>query len=228
MVAYRSDNPAANFGRIALRYRRQDPATGALGLGLTETLTAKLAEASASDGIQVVSPRDLRDQGVKTAADARREFGTDLVLESSLQRSGQTIRVNCFLVDSKTHRQIAARSITVDAGDTFGLQDQVVSETLDMLPVQIKAEQRRKLNVSQDTQPAAYEAYIRGRGYMQEIGSENIDKAIAEFTKAIHIDPNYALGYACLGIVIGWDFSSTRNQTAGSRTPPAIAKRHCR
>ena len=139
----------------------QDPATSALGLGLTETLTAKLVQASDADAIQVVSPRDLRDQGVKTAEDARREFGTDFVLESSLQRSGQTIRVNCYLVDSKTHRQIAARSITVDAGDAFGLQDRVVSETLDMLPTQIQPEQRRKLNVRQDTQPAAYEAYIR-------------------------------------------------------------------
>ena len=217
----------------------QDPATGALGLGLTETLTAKLAEASASDGIQVVSPRDLRDQGVKTAADARREFGTDLVLESSLQRSGQTIRVNCFLVDSKTHRQIAARSITVDAGDTFGLQDQVVSETLDMLPVQIKPEQRRKLNVRQDTQPAAYEAYIRGRGYLQEPGSENLDKAIAEFTKAIHIDPNYALGYALLGnsYWLGfqqyakpndWVANASRNcQKALSLNPELVAGHVC-
>ena len=177
----------------------QDPATSALGLGLTETLTAKLVQASDTDAIQVVSPRDLRDQGVKTAEDARREFGTDLVLESSLQRSGQTIRVNCYLVDSKTHRQIAARSMTVDAGDTFGLQDRVVSETLDMLPVRIDPEQRRKLNVRQDTQPAAYEAYIRGRGYLQEPDSEDLDKAIAEFTKAVHIDPNYALGYAALG-----------------------------
>src|SRR5664279_2861266 len=177
----------------------QDPATSALGLGLTETLTAKLAEASGSDAIQVVSPRDLRDQGVKTAADARREFGTDFVLESSLQRSGQTIRVNCYLVDSKTHRQLAARTITVDANDAFGLQDRVVSETLDMLPAQINPEQRSKLNVRQDTQPAAYEAYIRGRGYLQEPGSENLDKAIAEFTKAVRIDPNCALGYAALG-----------------------------
>src|ERR1019366_7364270 len=142
----------------------QDPATAALGLGLTETLTAKLVQASDTDAIQVVSPRDLRDQGVKTAEDARREFGTDFVLESSLHRSGQTIRINCYLVDSKTHRQLAARSVTVDAGDTFGLQDRVVSETLDMLPAQIKPEQRRKLNVRQDTQPAAYEAYIQGRG----------------------------------------------------------------
>ena len=178
----------------------QDPATGALGLGLTETLTAKLVEASGSDAIQVVSPRDLRDQGVKTAEDARREFGTDFVVEGSLQRSGNTIRIDCYLVNSKTHRQIAARSITVASDDVFGLQDQVVSETLGMLPVQIKAEQRRKLSVSQDTQPAAYEAYIRGRGYMQEINQpDDIDKAVAEFTKAIHIDPNYALGYAALG-----------------------------
>jgi len=178
----------------------QDPATSALGMGLTETLTAKLVQASDSDMIQVVSPRDLRDQGVKTAEDARREFGTDFVLESSLQRAGETIRINCYLVDSKTHRQLAARSITVDAGDTFGLQDRVVGETLDMLPAQIKPEQRRKLNVQHDTEPAAYEAYIRGRGYLQEYEKpENIDSAIAEFTQALKVDPNYALAYAGLG-----------------------------
>ena len=87
----------------------------------------------------------------------------------------------------------------MDANDVFGMQDQVVSETLDMLPAQIKPEDRQRLNVRQNTQPAAYEAYIQGRGYLQEPGSENLDKAIAEFTKAIQIDPNYALGYATLG-----------------------------
>jgi serine/threonine-protein kinase len=217
----------------------QDPATSALGLGLTETLTAKLVQASDTDAIQVVSPRDLRDQGVKTAEDARREFGTDFVLESSLQRSGQTIRVNCFLVDSKTHRQIAARSITVDAGDAFGLQDRVVSETLDMLPAQIKPERRRQLNAQHDTQPAAYEAYIRGRGYMQEPGPDNIEKAIAEFTKAIQIDPNYALGYAALGNSYwvgfqqyakpnGWVPNASRNcQKALSVNPELVAGHVC-
>jgi serine/threonine-protein kinase len=178
----------------------QDSATSALGLGLMETLTAKLVEASNSDSIQVVSPRDVRDQGVKTAEDARREFGTDLVLESSLQKEGQTIRINSYLVDAKTHRQLAARSITVDAADSFGLQDRVVSETLDMLPARIGPEQRRKLTVRQDTQPAAYEAYIRGRGYLVEFSKpEDIDNAIAEFTQAVKIDPNYATGYAALG-----------------------------
>lgn len=178
----------------------QDSATNALGVGLMETLTAKLVEASSSDSIQIVSPRDLRDQGVKTADDARRQFGSDLVLESSLQKEGQTIRVNSYLVDARTHRQLAARTITVDAGDSFGLQDRVVSETLDMLPARIDPEERRKLTVRQDTQPAAYEAYIQGRGYLLQFSKpEDIDNAIAQFSQAIKIDPNYALGYAALG-----------------------------
>ncbi len=138
---------------------------------------------------------------MKTAEDARREFGTDLVLESSLQRSGQTFRINCYLVDSRTHRQLDAKSIEAEVTDPFGLQDRVVSAALDMLPGQIKPEQRRRLKVqSRIHRPAAYEAYIRGRGYLQEYEKpENIDSAIAEFGHAIQIDPNYAPSYAGLG-----------------------------
>ncbi|HKD86758.1 MAG TPA: tetratricopeptide repeat protein [Terriglobales bacterium] len=178
----------------------QDQATNALGLGLMETLTAKLSQVSDTDSIQVVSSRDLRDQKVKTAEDARREFGSDLVIESSIQKERDTIRVNSFLVDTKTHRQLASRTITVDAGDSFGLQDRVVSEALDMLPVRIGPAQRQKLAVKQDTKPAAYEAYMRGRGYMLEFTKpEDLDNALAEFDQAVKIDPNYALGYAALG-----------------------------
>jgi tetratricopeptide (TPR) repeat protein len=178
----------------------QDAATNALGLGLTETLTAKLVQASDSNSVQVVSPRDLRDQNVKTAEDARREFGTNYVLESSLQRSGQTIRINCYLVDTRTHRQLAARTIESDASDTFKLQDEVVNAALDMLPGRIEESQRAALAARQDTRPAAYEAYIRGRGYLQEYEKpENIDNAITEFNQALSVDPNYAPAYAGLG-----------------------------
>jgi serine/threonine-protein kinase len=69
-----------------------------------------------------------------------------------------------------------------------------------MLPTPINAEERQKLTVRQDTQPAAYQAYIQGRGYLLEFSKpEDIDNAIAEFSQAIKIDPNYALGYAGLG-----------------------------
>ena len=178
----------------------QDPATSALGLGLTETVAAKLVQASDTSAVQIVSPQDLRDQKIKTADDARREFGTDLVLESSIQRSGTMLRINCYLVDSKTHRPIAAETIESEGTDPFGLQDKVVNAALDMLAVKLKPEERQRLKAVQNTNPAAYDAYIRGRGYLQEFQKpESIDNAIAEFQKAITIDPRYALAYAGLG-----------------------------
>ncbi len=216
----------------------QDAATNALGLGLTETLTAKLVQASNNDMIQVVSPRELRTRGVKTAEDARREFGTDLVLEGSLQQSGQMYRITCNLVDSKTQRQIAARTITAEAGDMFGLQDKVVSETLNMLPARIEPEQRQSLFARRDTQPAAYEAYIRGRGYLQEYDKpENIDNAIAEFRRALKTDSNYALAYAALGTAYwtgfeqfsrgnDWVVSASQNCERALSLNPELAEGH--
>jgi serine/threonine protein kinase/tetratricopeptide (TPR) repeat protein len=191
----------------------QDASTSALGLGLTETLTAKLVQASNGDSVQVVSPRDLRDQSVKTAVDARREFGTDYVLESSLQRSGNMLRVNCYLVDSRTHRQLSARTVESDDSDTFKLQDQVVNAVLDMLPQTVKASERQALATRQDTQPAVYDAYIRGRGYLLEYEKpENIDNAIAEFNQALKVDPRYAPAYAALGQAYWLGFQQNRGE----------------
>jgi serine/threonine-protein kinase len=178
----------------------QNEATSALSLGLTDTLAAKLVQLSTSDSIQLVSPRDLREQGVKTAEQAWREFGTNLVLEGTLEKSGSNLRINCSLVDPKTHRTLGARSITVAETDSFGLQDQVVSEVLTLLPTRIGPSERRELARPPDTTPEAYEAYIRGRGYLIDYDKEeNVDSAIAELERATQIDPHYAPSYASLG-----------------------------
>ena len=64
-----------------------DDATNALGAGMTETLTAKLAQVSDRDQLQLVSTHEIETQGIQTAEQARREFGVDLVLEGSLQQA---------------------------------------------------------------------------------------------------------------------------------------------
>ena len=189
-----------------------DPATSALGLGLTETVTAKLVQASDAGRMQLVSARELIAGGVKNAEQARREFGTDLVLEGSVQQSGELIRITCSIVDSKTRRQIAARTITGQADEIFNLQDRFVNELLDMLAVVIRPEQRHLLDARQDTQPTAYDFYLRGRGYLQEYEKpENIDRAITEFERAVQVDEKYAPAYAGLGAAYATNFEQ-RNQ----------------
>src|SRR5262249_6055092 len=72
----------------------QDQKTSALIIGLTETLTAKLSEISGRD-LQLISARDIREQGVTTTEQAWKEFGSDLVLEGSAHRVGDQIRIVC-------------------------------------------------------------------------------------------------------------------------------------
>jgi serine/threonine-protein kinase len=172
-----------------------------LGLGLTETVTAKLVQAIEGGRLQLVSTRDLIAHGVKTSEQAQREFGTDLVLEGSLQQDSARIRITWSLIDPRTHTQIAANSVTGDAGDIFGLQDHLFDDVLQKLPLAIAPGRRLALQGRLDTKPAAYDFYLRGRGYLEDYQTQdNLENAIAEFDRAIAVDKNYAPAYAAMGL----------------------------
>ena len=177
----------------------QDERTSALILGLTETLTAKLAQPWGKD-LQLISARDVRTQGVKTPEQAWREFGTDLVLEGSAHRVGDQIRINCSLVDPKTHRQVTARTITAEMNDVFGLEDRVANEIISLVTADAGIPGDLSPATRTETNPEAYAAYLRARGYLQEYQkSETIELAIAELRSALALDPTYANAYAVLG-----------------------------
>jgi tetratricopeptide (TPR) repeat protein len=178
-----------------------DPPTNALGLGLTETVTANLVRAVDGGHLQLVSTRELIAQGVRTSDQARREFGTDLVLEGSLQQDGGRIRITWSLVDPRTHTQIAANTVTGDAADIFGLQDNLFAEVLEKLPLAVDSVHRQASQGRPDTKAAAYDFYLRGRGYLEDYQHpDNIESAIAQFEQAVGVDKNYAPAYAAMGL----------------------------
>jgi tetratricopeptide (TPR) repeat protein/TolB-like protein len=184
-----------------------DAPTNALGRGLTETVTARLVQAADGGKLQLISTRDLIEHGVKTSEQAQREFGTDLVLEGSLQQNGARIRINWSLVNPRTHTQIAANTITGDTNNIFVLQDTIFDDVLAKLPQAANSGQRRELEERPDTKPAAYDFYLRGRGYLEDYKSQdNIDNAIAEFQRAVAVDQNYAPAYAAMGLAYNTGF----------------------
>jgi serine/threonine protein kinase/tetratricopeptide (TPR) repeat protein len=209
-LRHRSKAPALDARMMAVlpfESVANDATTNALGLGLTETVTARLVRAVDGGTLQLVSTRDLVAHGVKTSEQAQREFGTDLVLEGSLQQNGARIRITWSLVNPHTHTQLAANSITGDTNDIFGLQDTIFDDVFAKLHQANNPARWQKWEERPDTKPAAYDFYLRGRGYLEDYkNQDNIDNAIAEFQRAIAIDPNYASAYAAMGLAYNTGF----------------------
>ncbi len=177
-----------------------DPEMAAFADGLADTLTAKLTELTATHALQVVPSREVRTYRVTNAEEARKNLGASLALETTLQKSGRTIRANSALVDTRTLRQLAADTITADASDPFAFQDGVVNRVVEMLDLHLKPREREALAAHGTQVAGAYDLYLQGRGHLQNYDKpENIESAITVFGRALELDASYALAYAGLG-----------------------------
>jgi tetratricopeptide (TPR) repeat protein len=150
--------------------------------------------------LAVIPASEVRARKVATVDAARAEFGVNLGLVISVQHAGEQERVNYSLVDASSHQQLRGGTITAPRGDPFGLQDQVSESVTQALELQLQPQEKRALEVHGTTEPAAYDFYLQGRGYLQDFGQrEKIDSAVTVFGRALQKDPGFAAAYAGLG-----------------------------
>ena len=168
--------------------------------GLTEALTAKLTRLTATHALQVTPASEVPALHMDTPAEARKETGANLVLVGALHREGDAVRVNFGLVETNTQRRLRSWAVTGSASDPFALEERVVASVLDTLEIKPQPQDRSALAAPPRTQPAAYDAYLHGRGYLQDFYKlENVDSAIAALQRALKLDPDYAPALAGLG-----------------------------
>lgn len=191
----------------------QDERTAALIAGLTDTLTAKLAE-TGNQNLQVISARDIREQGVRTTEQASQVFGSNLVLQGSVHSVGNQIRINCSLVDSKTHRQLNASTITADSNNALALEDKVANEVTSLMSAVQGAQAQPPQSVRSKINPEAYASYLRGRGYLSDYQKpENIELAIAELKHSVVQDAEFPNSYAALGQALLLGYQQTNRDS---------------
>ncbi|MGC1364951.1 MAG: protein kinase, partial [Candidatus Acidiferrum sp.] len=185
---------------LPLSSRDNGSDTLAFDNGLVETLTSRLTQLGNHHPLQVVPASEVRAKGVTNLQEAREQFGATLGLQLNVERSGQLVRVNYALVDTKLHRQLGGDTITASASDPFSLEDKVADSIVKSLEIQLQPQEERVLTAHGTTQPTAYDYYLQGRGYLQEPQKkENVDSAITVFGHALEQDPRYALAIAGLG-----------------------------
>jgi tetratricopeptide (TPR) repeat protein/TolB-like protein/predicted Ser/Thr protein kinase len=168
--------------------------------GLADTLNSRLGELSVRHPFGVIPMNSTGEQRVNTVDAARQQFGVNLVLILNVQRAAGLIRVNYSLVDANSHEQVRSGTVTAAEADPFALQDQVFESVAASMDLQLAPQEKQALTFHGTTQPAAYDFYVQGRGYLQDyVVPEKVDNAITLFGRALEKDPSYAEATAGLG-----------------------------
>lgn len=191
----------------------QDSDTGAFARGLSETLTARMARLTENHSLQVIPSTEIRNNHIETIQQARREYGINLGLEGTVERAGSMVRITYHLIDAVKQRQLRAETITAPASDPFALEDEVASSVIHGLEIELRPQERSVVEANRTTQPAAYDFWLQGRGYLQDYFKPgNLDSAISEFSQALALDSKYAPAYAGLGEAYWYKYEDDENQ----------------
>jgi TolB-like protein/DNA-binding winged helix-turn-helix (wHTH) protein/Flp pilus assembly protein TadD len=165
--------------------------------GMTDELITRLAQISA---LRVISRTSVMNfKGIrKPLAEIARELNVDAVVEGTVLRSGERVRITAqlILVPSDTH--MWAQSYDEDLRDTLSLQSKVARTIAEQIRVTLNLQEQAALVKSRTVNPEAYEAYLKGRYFWNKRTGEGLKKAIEYFSRAIEADPTYAEAYSGL------------------------------
>jgi adenylate cyclase len=137
-----------------------------------------------------------------------RELGVRYVLEGSVRRAGNRIRITAQLVDAVTGNHLWAERYDRDPTDIFAVQDEITEAVAAAIEPAV-AQMERHLAVRKPPESlGAWEAYQRGLWHMGRIGAKDNEAARSFFRRAIELDPNFASAYAQLALAIFYGASS--------------------
>ena len=168
-----------------------------LELGMAETLITALGNISQMTvrPISAVRQYTALDQD---ALKAGREQRVDAVLEGSIQKLGNRLRVTVRLLRVRDGVQLWADKFDQNSTDIFLIQDSISERVAETLAVKLTGQQKELLNKRYTSDTEAYQLYLRGRYFLNKSTEEDLKKSTAYFEQAIQKDPNYALAYTGL------------------------------
>jgi TolB-like protein/DNA-binding winged helix-turn-helix (wHTH) protein/Flp pilus assembly protein TadD len=176
-----------------------DPSQQYFADGMTEQLITDLAKVNA---LRVISRTSvMRYKGTKKSLpEIARELNVDGIVEGSVMRSGNRVRITAQLLQASTDQHLWAEAYERDLGDVLKLQSEVAQAIAKQVRAQFTPQQEARLRGARTVNPEAYEAYLRGRYYLsnQFTMAEPLNMAKSYFEESIRKDPGFALAYSGL------------------------------
>jgi len=166
--------------------------------GLTDELTTDLATVSALRVISRGSVMQFKGAHRPPTPEIAKALNVDAVVEGSVMRVGDKVRVTAQLIDAPADKHLWAKSYERDSKDVLAMQDEIAQAIAKEINVELTPREHERLTSARAVNPEAHEDYLRGRYYESGWSPENLNKAIEQFNRAIKLDPNFALAYAGL------------------------------
>lgn len=168
--------------------------------GMTEAL---IAELGAIEGLRVISRTSVmgyKDTD-KPSPEIARELGADALIEGSVLKAGDEVRITLQLVHGPTDRHLWAKSYERKLRDVLALQGEVARNIAGEMQFTLAPETETRLARADPVDPEAYEAYLKGRYRYASVTQEDFRAALSQLRDAVARDPTFAEAYAALAVV---------------------------
>src|SRR5215470_5040716 len=175
----------------------RDPEQEYFADGMTDAIITDLAKIGALHVISRTSAmRYKRSQ--KSVPEIAKELNVDAVMEGSIERSGNTVRITAQLIQAATDQHLWAESYERDLHDVLRVQEEIARSIAREVQIQLTPQEQALLTKARPVDPEAYELYLRGRYFWSKRNQESNYKAIELFHQAIAKDPRYPSPYSGL------------------------------
>ncbi|HEX4438418.1 MAG TPA: hypothetical protein VH854_00005, partial [Thermoanaerobaculia bacterium] len=215
--------PIRSIAVLPLDNYSGDPSQDYFAEGMTDELTSDLANISQLRVISRGSATQFAGKNRPPTPEIAKKLDVDAVVEGSVIRSGDKVRITAQLIDARSDRHLWAKSFERSSKDVLALQDELASAIAREIHVTLTPDEESRLTKARSVNPEAYDAYLKGRYFFNRPSDDNLSKAIAQFEEATRLDPAFAPAFSGLSDAYLWAAFNEGVLTASEAKPKAKA-----
>jgi TolB-like protein/Tfp pilus assembly protein PilF len=196
----------------------RDPDNAYFADGIQEEILTRLANIADLRVISRTSTRQYQRKPVNLSEIAK-QLGVATILEGSVQKAADQVRVNVQLVNAQTDSHLWADTYDRKLTDIFGVESDIAKRIAESLQAKLTGREEQALAVKPTNNPEAYDAYLRGLAFQSRIGNLNelFTRAMSFYERAVQLDPNFAIAWARLSRLDAWFYFNRFDATTAGR-----------
>lgn len=193
----RGTQPIRSIAVLPLENLSGDPAQDYFADGMTDALITELAQISSLRVISRTSAMHYKGSH-RPLPEIAKELNVDAVVEGSVIRSGNRVRITAQLLEARSDRHLWAKAYDRDVREIVSLQQEVADSIVSEIQPKLRPQGSASISRRQQANPEAYDDYLRGLYFWHKFTEAGERRAVEYFEESVRKDPSYALGYAGL------------------------------